>query len=67
MKTIILKLQIKIDEEKIHSHQTTEDLINNIITDIETPVLDINNKPVDWFKKYGYEVMVLDSSDKNID
>jgi hypothetical protein len=56
MKTIILKVQIKIDTDD-------EDTIEQLIDSIETPIED-ENGPLDHLKKYNYEIMILDRSDK---
>ena len=64
MKTITLKVQVKIDEKNLSSLQDPEDLIEDILNDIETPREDGDGHPVNHLKKYGYEVMIMDRSDK---
>jgi len=58
MKTIILKVQIKIDTND-------ESTIDDLISSIETPIED-ENGPLNHLEKYNYEVMILDRSDKKV-
>lgn len=64
MKTIILKVQIKIDEDNLSSSQKAEDVLDDILALMETPVQDENLNPINHLQKFGYEVMIMDRSDK---
>jgi len=57
MKTIILKVQIKVTDEKL---PMVEEMINHI----ETPIQDPYGNTIDHLKTNGFEIMILDRDDK---
>jgi len=63
MKIVTLKVQIKIDEDNLSPSQNAEDILCDLLACVETPIED-DNGPINHLKKYGYEVMIMDRSDK---
>jgi len=63
MKIITLQVQIKIDEENLSSSQNAEDILDDLLACVETPIED-DDGPLDHLKKYGYESMIMNRSDK---
>jgi len=61
MKTINLKVQIKINEDKWPG--PTEILLEDIFNEIETPI-ELGNIPYNHLKDVGFEVMIMDRNDK---
>ena len=57
MKTVIIKLQIKVDE--FH-----EDLIEETINKLETQICYKDGNVINHYKSHGYEIMILDRNDK---
>ncbi len=60
MKTINLKVQIKIDEDKVNN---AEDILTDLLACVETPIED-DNGPLNHLERYGYEAMIMDRSDR---
>ncbi len=60
MKTINLKVQIKIDEDKVDN---AEDILTDLLACVETPIED-DNGPLNHLERYGYEAMIMDRSDR---
>jgi len=56
MKTIILKVQIKVKPDM-------EPQIEEMLDNIETPT-EIDGVPIDALTRDGYEIMILDRNDK---
>lgn len=63
MKTVILKVQIKIDEDKLTPPQNAEDVLADLLACVETPIED-DDGPINHLEKFGYEAMIMDRSDK---
>lgn len=63
MRIITLQIQIKIDEENLPSSQNANDILDDLLACVETPTQN-DDGPLDHLKKYGYESMIMNRSDK---
>ena len=64
MKTITLKVQVKIKDDGL-DEDMLEEKLNDILYCIETPVED-DDGPLNHLEKYGHEIMIMDRSDKKV-
>lgn len=71
---IDVTLKIKIDEESIAEKYPSfndqfgdiEDFTETLMDSLESPI-ELDGKPINFLKLYGYEVMIMDRSDKTVE
>lgn len=68
---LTITLKIKIDEESIadkypefdKTFNSPEDFKEMLLNSMESPI-QRDGEPINWLDLYGYEVMIMDRSDK---
>ena len=65
MKTIFVTVQIKIDESYFTAKDSTLHLIEDLVSNLETPIIDKKSlRPVNHLAQHGYEIMIMNRSDR---
>jgi hypothetical protein len=68
---LTIRLKVKIDEESIaekypqfgEQFEDVEDFKEMLLNSMESPI-ERDGQAINWLELYGYEVMIMDRSDK---